>query len=254
MKLKMLVAAFVLVGCGGPSFTVGFGENEADGGPEATGGKVGSGGSEASGGSSSGGTPSSGGSGGATGGAAGSGVVDAGGTASGGSSGSTGGTVATGGQGGAPVEVCCVFPLTSGTTVSPCDTDNPWLCVGAQTFSCAQAGQCTRGMTCYTSGGLYGGTVVPAAIIHDNGLGQTWQDCMPLGTYSEAQAMKACKASSAVRCEPSTRCGPTVLEVQGFKSDGYVLAEWGYGDRAIGSVSLDNNLCNLDVSDKRQWR
>jgi hypothetical protein len=31
-------------------------------------------------------------------------------------------------------------------------------------------------------------------VTHSDGLGQTWTDCVPLGTYNEAQAMKACEA------------------------------------------------------------
>jgi hypothetical protein len=31
-------------------------------------------------------------------------------------------------------------------------------------------------------------------VTHSNGLGQTWTDCVPLGTYNAAQAMKACGA------------------------------------------------------------
>jgi hypothetical protein len=66
--------------------------------------------------------------------------------------------------------------------------------------------------------------------------------------------MKACKASSAVMCTASTRCGAAVYEVIGYKADGSVLAEWGYGDFAVGIVSLDFDLCSPGGSDKRQWR
>jgi hypothetical protein len=91
-------------------------------------------------------------------------------------------------------------------------------------------------------------------ITHDNGIGQTWQDCVPLGTYNDAQAMMACKASGAATCVPSTRCGPTVYEVQGFGADGYLIGEWGYGDFATGYVSPDYNLCVPGDPAKRQWR
>jgi hypothetical protein len=33
---------------------------------------------------------------------------------------------------------------------------------------------------------------------HSNGMGQTWTDCVPLGTYDEVQAAKACEAYVAV--------------------------------------------------------
>lgn len=254
MKVKILVVAFALAGCGGPSFTAasGTGGSAEDGGFKAAGGVMvepstggASSGGASSGGAggapSSGGTPSSGG--------------------SGGSSGSTGGTVDVGGQGssGAPssggstgVEVCCRF-LTGDTTFS-CDPANPWACTaGTQALSCKQAGQCTVGLTCYGYG-MSGGTVVDAFVTHDNGLQQTWKDCVPLGTYNQAQAMKACKASSATTCSPSTRCGSTVGEIQGWNADGSLLAEWGYEDFAIGIVSLDYNLCSSHDLDHRQWR
>jgi hypothetical protein len=40
-------------------------------------------------------------------------------------------------------------------------------------------------------------------VTHDNGLGQQWTDCVPLGTYNLAQALKACAAYCAVNsCLP----------------------------------------------------
>lgn len=45
-------------------------------------------------------------------------------------------------------------------------------------------------------------------VTHDNGLGQHWQDCVPLGTYDETQALKACAAYDAGSCAQSAGgCG-----------------------------------------------
>lgn len=37
---------------------------------------------------------------------------------------------------------------------------------------------------------------------HTNGLGQTWTDCTPLGTYNDTQALRACAASF----DPAATC------------------------------------------------
>jgi hypothetical protein len=37
---------------------------------------------------------------------------------------------------------------------------------------------------------------VCAPVTHANGVGQTWTDCAPLGTYNETEAMQACMADS----------------------------------------------------------
>jgi len=99
-----------------------------------------------------------------------------------------------------------------------------------------------------------GGAVACTLVTHSDGVGQTWQDCVPLYTYNEAQAMKACEASGAALCLQSTRCGPTVLEVQGFNSDrSHLVAEWGYGDFATGYVSPDYNLCGSGDPAREMW-
>jgi hypothetical protein len=252
VKLQILVVAFVLAGCGGESFRGFSSAPDTDGGPGGAPTEVDAGGnggavdSDSGSGGASGGTQGSGGAPTSTGGA----PVTTGGSSSGGAS--TGGTPGSGGEKG--VEVCCQFPLTSGTTYSACDAAEPWDCVGAQTFSCMQPGQCTVGMTCYKTAGPFGGSVVEAHFTHDNGNQQTWKDCVPPGTYNEEQAMKACKASGAATCVTSTRCGPTMYEVQGLDAGDYVTSEWGYGGSVVGMVSLDYDLCGSGDPGRRQWR
>ena len=72
------------------------------------------------------------------------------------SSSSSSGMSSSGGNKG----VCCRFTLSAGTQVMACSGSAPWLCTGAQTYSCAQAGDCAVGASCYVSGGPYGGVVV----------------------------------------------------------------------------------------------
>ena len=42
---------------------------------------------------------------------------------------------------------------------------------------------------------------------HSNGLGATWTDCVPLGTYNNAQALKACEASYGAACHNESTNG-----------------------------------------------
>jgi hypothetical protein len=100
-----------------------------------------------------------------------------------------------------------------------------------------------------------GGAVDACTLVtHDNGVGQTWQDCVPLGTYNEGQAMKACKASGAAMCLTSERCGVGVYEVQGFNADrSHLTGEWGYGNFTMGYVSPNYNLCNPSDPARRIW-
>ena len=152
----------------------GSGGGVEDAGP-GTGGRVGphAGGAPGTGGVGTGGSPSTGGvvgSGGslATGGAVGPGGSPSSGGA--GTGGSTGGSPSTGGTG-----------------------------TGGGSGGTSTGGALNSGGT-PGSGGVADAGCTP--VPHDNGLGQTWQDCVPLGTYNQSQAVKACKASFADLCAP----------------------------------------------------
>lgn len=41
-----------------------------------------------------------------------------------------------------------------------------------------------------------------ALVTHTDGIGQSWQDCVPEGTYDEQEARRACESSGA-QCVPS---------------------------------------------------
>lgn len=76
------------------------------------------------------------------------------------------------------------------------------------------------------AGGNTGGTGGCELVTHDNGVGQTWQDCVPLETYNAEQALKACEAwcaavgCSGVGCWTASACNQTLV----------VLGQVGSGD------------------------
>lgn len=222
MNRASLVAGLLLIGCGGEPFDA-FGQIALDGGAVAA--DSGAGGSDgaavpsASGGGDDGAVTASG------------GAETDGGTppASGGSDGS-GGSAA----GGAPGSGGASSGGSDGTAAGGASSG------GAQ----GSGGEVTS----------TGGTVACTPVTHDNGIGQTWQDCVPLYTYDKDQAMKACKAAGAPVCIENERCGTGVYEVQGFSADRSLrLGEWGYGNFATGYVSPDNNLCSPGDPARKTW-
>jgi hypothetical protein len=75
-----------------------------------------------------------------------------------------------------------------------------------------------------------------APVTHDNGLGQTWQDCVPLGTYDLDQAMKACTAHTGDvrKCAKAPGCGSAPWVVQDTSDPSDYL--WGYEGNTAGYV------------------
>jgi hypothetical protein len=70
-------------------------------------------------------------------------------------------------------------------------------------------------------------------VLHSNGLGQSWTDCVPLGTYNEAQAKKACwaavgPASAMSLCNVTPSCNEAVF---------YAVGIWSYAGATAGYVS-----------------
>jgi len=186
MFFRFVVISMLLAGCGEPFTSQVFSDTPGDGGAvpfgsggsggeaedagPGTGGRVGlhAGGAPGTGGAGTGGSPSTGGVVGSGGSSATGGAVGPGGAPSSGGAGTGGSTGGAPGSGGSP-------GTGGGSGGAP------------------------------NSGGTPGsGGVVDACtpVTHDNGLGQTWQDCVPLGTYNQSQAVKACKASFADLCAP----------------------------------------------------
>jgi hypothetical protein len=69
-----------------------------------------------------------------------------------------------------------------------------------------------------------------ALVTHTNGLGQTWQDCVPLSTYDKAQATKACEAWCAVNggcaCQNGTLCNDSHERVFVYRNTFFMSWPW----------------------------
>lgn len=101
-----------------------------------------------------------------------------------------------------------------------------------------------------------GGTTACALVTHTNGTGQTWQDCVPIGTWDESQAMRACKASGAALCTAVGGCGVSSYAVCGHDLPGMQQHGgcWEYGsDLTVAYVSATACPDPNDPS-ARTWR
>jgi hypothetical protein len=91
-----------------------------------------------------------------------------------------------------------------------------------------------------------GGAPVDACVLttHTNGLGGTWRNCVPLGTYDKSQATHACEASGAKECRP-TNCGTGTLLVCGYDdARNYVYGCWGYEGDLAGYAKERSDSCS----------
>jgi Dictyostelium (slime mold) repeat len=110
------------------------------------------------------------------------------------------------------------------------DVNNCGACgnVCASNQTCA-SGQCT-------GGGTQCGTSQP--VTHSNGLGQTWTDCVPLGTHTQTQATSACVASTG----DASSCGQFSCGTQSAAICSSTSC-WEYSGSAQGHVSTSGGLC-----------
>ena len=216
MRVKFLSLVLVLTGCGGESFTAFGPEGSQDAG---TGGAV---------------------------------AADSGPQATGGASGETGGTAdvdsgdAHASAGGEP---------SSGGATSTGGTLSSTGGVGTGGASSA-GGTTSTGGTAGSGGALGTGGAACTSATHSNGLGQTWTDCVPLGTYDSAQALKACRASGASRCVDlgsDVGCGTTAM-VLGSNGSGIAnfVGQWGYAGSGVGLVGTSScsAYCPCEASGK----
>ncbi len=107
------------------------------------------------------------------------------------------------------------------------------------TGGATETGGASQGGATASSGGVAatGGATGCTLVTHDNGLGQTWEDCVPLGTYTQAQATKACEAwCAAVGCITSCwaggACGQSVMRGEISGTD----RGWDWSGINIGSA------------------
>lgn len=82
---------------------------------------------------------------------------------------------------------------------------------------------------------------------HSNGLGQTWEDCVSLGTHDLQQATKACRASSARACAESN-CVGAVAGVTGL----HCLGVWAYEGAMSGRVRVGPD-CECPDEESPRW-
>jgi hypothetical protein len=74
-------------------------------------------------------------------------------------------------------------------------------------------------------------------VTHSNGVGQAWQDCLPLGTYTRAEADSACAACSSTGCARGTGCNLQYMSVTvGTNNYYWVYAVSGSTAIAAGDV------------------
>lgn len=187
------------VGCGGDPFSGARAGSSTDAAPDVevptgTGGAESDAGGSGPGGTSSGGAPS--------GGASSGGVIAAGGAveveagpADGGldDAGGTGGALSSGGSSG------------SGGSTSTEDAGS----TGGTGGAISTGGSVSTGGATAT-----GGTTGCELVEHYNGLGETWEDCVPAGTFNAEQAMKACSASSdSCVVAPCGVCAPSMTPI-----------------------------------------
>jgi hypothetical protein len=132
---------------------------------------------------------------------------------------------------------------------SVCSGSSP-VCLNGSCVACSPgATQCVGGtqpQTC-SAAGVWQNSGSP--VTHDNGIGQTWQDCVPLDTYNESQAMKACVARTGDtgKCLLfASGCGSAPF-VQG--TDGTYSYFWVYVGTTAGYVG-DHGCPN---SAGQQW-
>jgi hypothetical protein len=224
-RLILFSSLLVACGCSGPSFQEGWARVEVGDAGTVDAQPLGSGGATGAGGYPTG----SGGSGvvRATGGAGSGGIPAAGGMVGSTGGAAAGGMTATGGA-----------QATAGGAMS--------------TGGALGAG----GMS--GTGGVIGsgGVVACTLVTHSNGIGQTWQDCVPLGTYNESQAMKACEASGAPLCTMTGGCGTTSYAVCGYDTPGMQQHGgcWEYGSGLITAYVSSTACPGVNDPAARLWK
>jgi len=95
-----------------------------------------------------------------------------------------------------------------------------------------------------------------APVSHTDGLGQSWQDCVPLGTYSLSEAMAACVAGygSALACS-SHICGTGQPSDPAFHAVCGSVVCWAYDGPYVGKVTLPaSGGCPSSGSMMADWR
>lgn len=161
---------------------------------------------------------------------------------------STGGAAGTGG---APQET---GGSSNGAGGSFQETGGSFQATGGAPEAEADAGSGGAGGA---GGALATGGATPTAdacalVTHDNGLGATWEDCVPLNTYNQEQATKACRSSGAASCIVDTVCSGTYRRVYGV-SGAQGIGSWLFSGTLAGYASPWNaNICGGATDPRNQ--
>ncbi|MGH7297364.1 MAG: hypothetical protein ACRELB_20680 [Polyangiaceae bacterium] len=132
-----------------------------------------------------------------------------------------------------------------------------------QPQECDSAGTWQNGTACTSSEMCDAGVCIACtAVEHSDGLGQTFQDCVPAGTINQQLAEDACRAASGSYCAIGGQCaqdepdgGQGYTNYFGWENDaGGCVAGWGFmGAGAVngaGHVKLsDGGGCCPTSSD-----
>jgi len=91
-------------------------------------------------------------------------------------------------------------------------------------------------------------------VTHSNGVGQTWQDCVPLGTYEQSEAMKACVAAtgSAAQCAV-VGCGSAVQNMVCVNSTSLPCDCWAYQSQSTGVSGHVSTSCGCPGAGDPTW-
>ena len=124
-------------------------------------------------------------------------------------------------------------PLTIGTDV--CVDAGESSLVGSLTDVCI-----TRPSPILDAGACDGSGLVT----HSTGVGQTWTDCVPLGTYTQAEAEAACRANGGTSCVVNTcsGAGQAICDRDPGVGAGYCTC-WGFSGVAIVGRVVDTGSC-----------
>ena len=165
-------------------------------------------------------------------------------------------------NGGSCPNGCC-----SGTTCIPFPSQSPGECGsgGVGCGSCANDLCDTTNGTCSCDSNTCPGACCnsgtggscTAQTVHDNGVGENFDDCNPLDTYTAQTAVEACSAFLTTVSGGTPNCSPgwTCTDLGGaypfacFSDDGGQTSEyycWGYGDGA--GVVIDATNCDTQVA------
>ena len=98
-------------------------------------------------------------------------------------------------------------------------------------------------------------------VTHSDGLGQSWSDCAPLGTYDQAEAQAACSAwaavngsSGALGCSVSICPDGASTIVYWLSTEATCAANWVYQGAATGHVGPVGIGCMCPTQSDPSWQ